>query len=339
VKDQSKRLNGLYILDRASIDLIYGPDHQREIAELVNIYAPAQDSESIKSNTALLANAEAIFSGWGAPVMDEAFLKNAPNLRVVFYGAGSIKYFTSEAFWRRKIAVSSAYVANAVPVAEYAMSVILLSLKHFWRCSALTRNWEGWGDHTRPAFGSFGSTVGIISLGAVARKTLELLGPFDLKRIVYCPYLTEAKAAALNVERVTLDEVFERADVISIHTPLLPETRGLITGRHFAAMKKGATFINTSRGAVVREEEMCAVLGQRPDLTAVLDVWDGDPTPPRRDSPLLRMPNVVLTPHIAGSMGREIHRLGSCMVEELRRYLAGEPLKWQITREAVTTMA
>jgi phosphoglycerate dehydrogenase-like enzyme len=111
----------------------------------------------------------------------------------------------------------------------------------------------------------------------------------------------------------------------------------MITGRHFEMMKPGATFINTARGAVVREAEMAEVLRQRPDITAVLDVTD--PEPPTPDSPLLKLPNVVLTPHIAGSMGTECQRLGQDMLEEFQRYLAGEPLKWRITEEAAARMA
>ena len=125
--------------------------------------------------------------------------------------------------------------------------------------------------------------------------------------------------------------------MISLHTPELPETLGMISGELIAAMKPGATFINTARGAVVREKELIAVLSRRPDLTAVLDVTD--PEPPAPDSPLLTLPNVVLTPHIAGSMGREIQRLGRYMVEELQRYLAGEPLRWHITRELAAKLA
>lgn len=95
-----------------------------------------------------------IFSGWGAPVMDENFLEAAPNLRAVFYGAGSIRSFTTETFWRRDLVVTSAYAANAIPVAENTVATILLSLKHFWRMAGLAKRGEGWGDHSRPVRGS-----------------------------------------------------------------------------------------------------------------------------------------------------------------------------------------
>jgi phosphoglycerate dehydrogenase-like enzyme len=269
--------------------------------------------------------------------MDEAFLEAAPKLRAVFYGAGSIRRIATNAFWERDILITSAYAANAVPVAEYTLGTILLSLKHFWRFAGLAKRGQGWGDHTRPVTGGYRATVGLISFGMIARKIAELLRAFDVDVLVYCPFLSESAAQERGVRRCALEEIFRCADVISLHTPELPETLGMITGELLASMKPGATFINTARGAVVRENEMIAVLTRRPDLTAVLDVTD--PEPPAPDSPLLTLSNVVLTPHIAGSMGREIQRLGRYMVEELQRYLAGEPLRWRITRELAEKLA
>jgi phosphoglycerate dehydrogenase-like enzyme len=135
----------------------------------------------------------------------------------------------------------------------------------------------------------------------------------------------------------SLDEVFRRADVVSVHTPWLKETEGLITGAHIASMKPYSTFINTSRGAVVRETEMTHVLQARPDLVAVIDVTH--PEPPSPDSPLFTLPNVILTPHIAGSLGAECRRMGQYMVGELERYVLGQPLRYALTRERAAIMA
>lgn len=299
-------------------DLIYGPEQRAAIAELVEI------SERPTSET------QFIFSGWGAPVLDEKFLAGLPALKAVFYGAGSIRGVVTDAFWRRGLVVTSAYGANAIPVAEYTLATVLLSLKQFWRHAAATRS----GQSPRfPVAGAFQRTVGIVSLGMVGREVCRRLRQHDLQLIAYDPF---AKPDA-GIEMVTLEEVFRRAVVVSLHTPDLPETRGLITGRHFAAMKPDATFINTARGAVVREPEMIEVLRQRPDLTAILDVTD--PEPPAPDSPLRTLPNVILTPHIAGSMDNECRRMGQFMVDELRRYLATQPLRWQITQQQAARLA
>lgn len=335
-----RRPRALYVLEPDNLDVIYSPSEQSRISQLTDVYAPVQSSASLAEDPSVLGEMEVMFSGWGAPLMDADFLAAAPNLKVVFYGAGSIRYFTTPEFWARGIAITSASEANAIPVAQYCLSVILLSLKDFWRLSAGARRNEGWikhGAHLRPVPGCFRSTVGFISVGAVARKTLELLEPHDLRRLAYDPALTPEKAALCDVEPASIDEIFAESDVVSLHTPELPETRGMIRGHHLELMKPGATFINTARGAVVREREMTAVLARRPDLTAVLDVTD--PEPPEYDSPLLQLPNVVLTPHLAGSAGRECHRLGFFMVQELERYLAGQSLRYEISQSVAMAMA
>ncbi len=329
-------LKGIFVLDSAAYDLIYGPAEREQIAALVDIYAPPQTSVSVADDPAVLVQAEVLFSGWGAPRMDAAFLAAAPNLRAVFYGAGSIKYFVTPEFWERGILVTSAYAANAIPVAEYTLSQIFLCLKHGWQ-AALAIKRDGAYPPRMSGPGAYGSTVGIISLGMVGRLVCERLRPIDLRVIAYDPFVDAGDAAALGVELCSLHDVFRRADVVSLHTPWLPETEGMIAGHHFAAMRPGASFINTARGAVVREQEMIDVLRARPDLLAVLDVTY--PEPPVQGSPLYSLPNVILTPHIAGAMGLECRRMGEAMVEELRRLLAGQPLRWGISRERAALLA
>ena len=150
------------------------------------------------------------------------------------------------------------------------------------------------------------------------------------------PFADAAEAARIGVTLVTLPELFSQSDVVSIHTPLLSETEHLVTGTLIRSMKQGATLINTSRGAIVNEGELCAVLRERSDLTAILDVTD--PEPPTADSPLRTLENVILTPHIAGSLGGEIARMGRGMVEEMTCFLGGEPLRHSISEEMLKRM-
>jgi phosphoglycerate dehydrogenase-like enzyme len=171
----------------------------------------------------------------------------------------------------------------------------------------------------------------------VGRLVRERLRPFDLRVVAYDPYVTSEEARVLDVDLVSLEDLFAASEVVSLHAPWLPETEGMILGSHLASMKQNATLINTSRGAVVREAEMVEVLGERPDLWAVLDVTH--PEPPESGSRLYDLPNVVLTPHIAGSQGNECRRMGRLVVDELRRYVAGEPLQHEITRERAALMA
>ncbi|NLY17530.1 MAG: hydroxyacid dehydrogenase [Clostridiaceae bacterium] len=329
-------LKGLYILNRDAYEKIYNNETRLEIGRIVDIYAPPQTAESISRNLSLLARADVIFSGWGAPVMDEKFLKAAPNLKAVFYGAGSVKYFVTDAFWERNILITSAYAANAVPVSEFTLSQILFCLKRGWHFVNYIRK-NGSYPEQRFVPGAYGSTVGLISLGSIGQRVLGLLKHFDLNAIAYDPYISCEKAKELGVVLCPLDEIFKLSDVVSVHTPRLKETENMIRGRHFRLMKKGASFINTARGAIVCEAEMIEVFKERPDLHAVLDVtW---PEPPEKNSPLYTLENITLTPHIAGAMDSECGRMGGYMLEELKRFIDGQPLKWAITRKQASIMA
>ncbi len=329
---------GLIILEQHPFQLIYGDRLQVEIAHRVKLLneKPLTKAE-VTADPSILAEVEVIFTGWGAPVMDEAFLAAAPKLKAVFYGAGSIRGFTTDAFWARNITVTSAYAMNAVPVSEFTLASILFSLKNAWRYVLGTKR-DGKIPAKTSCAGAYGSKVGLISLGMIGRLVRERLRPFDLEVLAYDPFVTREQAAALSVEIVSLEEIFKQCDVVSLHTPWLKETERMITGAHFRSMKPGATFINTARGAVVCEDELIEVLQERPDLTALLDVTYPD-EPPKPGSPLLSLPNVVLTPHIAGSMDLECRRMGQLMIEEFDRWSRGDSLKWGLTKEKAATLA
>ena len=332
------KLKSIYILNTDAYDVIYGADERADLANLLDIYAPQQTVQSVTEHPEILKPVEVIISGWGAPCMDAGFLDSAPDLKLVLYGAGSIRGIVTDEFWDRGNLINSAYGANAIPVAHYTLSQILFCLKHGWQFAHAVKRLHGYPmqqEFMGP--GAYRSTVGIISLGMVGRMVCQLLAPFQLRIVAYDPYVTPDTAQSLGVELVALGDVFRQADVVSLHTPWLKETEGMITGKHFQQMKQGASFINTSRGAVVSEDEMIGVLAQRPDLFAVLDVTH--PEPPAPDSALYTLENVVVTPHIAGSMGRECNRMGRYMVEDLQRYLRGEPLMWGITREMAKVLA
>ncbi len=228
------------------------------------------------------------------------FFRRFPKLKVVFYGAGTVRGFVTDAFWRRKIRLTNAASANAVPVSEYTISQILFALKHGWQQALYIRKHKKFPDrYLLP--GAYQSTVGLISLGMIGRLVAKKLQQFDLNVVAYDPYITPEEGARLKVKLMSLEEVFTVSDVVSCHTPVLKETEKMIQRRQFESMKPGATFINTARGALVHEDEMIHVLKKRPDLFALLDVTE--PMPPVEGSPLYNMPNIMLTPHIAGCWG------------------------------------
>jgi phosphoglycerate dehydrogenase-like enzyme len=259
-----------------------------------------------------------------------------PRLRAVLYAAGSVRGFVTPDFWKRGIVLSSAAPANAKPTAIYAEAMILLALKHVWFYLREARaDWAYHGD--TESSGVHHATVGLVGLSRVGREVLAGLRRHELRILAHDPTLTTHAAAALGVELVGLDELFASSDVVSLHAPLLTSTRGLVTGRHLASMKRHATFINTARGALVLEEQLASVLRARPDLTALLDVTDPEPAPV--DSPLRALPNVVLTPHLAGARHRELDLLGRFAIDELGRLLRGEPLLGGLDESTMTLQA
>lgn len=325
-------------MDEDVMDKVYPDNIKKEIESLVDIKQKPMTSKEVEENIEVLKDIDVIFSSWGGPNLNKNFLDHAPNLKIMFYGAGTIKKIVTDESWERGIRITTANVANAIPVAEFTIASIIFGLKNLVQMTNLIKNTREYPSVPHQDIkGVFDSTIGIISLGAVGREVLKRLRSFDVNIKVYHPSLTKKGAKELGVELVSLDEMFKTCDVVSLHAPLLDSTRGMITGDHIKLMKEYGVFINTARGAVVSENEVIEALKERKDITAFLDVVY--PEPPAKDSPLYDMDNVVLAPHIAGSEGKEIGRMGKFMLEELKRYLNDENLKWEVTKERYKKMA
>lgn len=324
------------ILSSEALTSAYGEPVLSRLRTQLGGWLTITPSEDWRRHRAALRDLEVLFSGWGAPAMDEEFLKAVPRLKIVFYAGGSVRYFVTEAFWRHGLRLTTAQTINAIPVAEFVLSAILLGLKRFWHYARVTRETRTFPTE-RPMPGAYGTKVGLISYGTIARLVRQKLRNFETEVLVYDPFLSASEVAREDVRSVDLDELCATADVVSLHAPHLPETVGLLTGAHFERMKPGSVFINTARGEIVDEPAMIDVLQRRPDLQAVLDVTA--PEPPAPDSPLYTLPNVVLTPHIAGSVGRECLRMGHAMVDEFERYVAGQPLLWEIDASRAAQIA
>lgn len=284
-------------------------------------------------------NTRYIFSTWGMPSFTEEEIRRVfPKLECIFYGAGTVQTF-ARPFLRCGVRIFSAWVANAVPVAEYTVSQILLANKGFYATARLMSG--GQVEESRRVRGmypgNYGETVGLIGVGQVARAVIRLLKSYRLQVKVYDPYLSEADARALGVQPCTLEELFATCLVVSNHVANNPSTVGMLHRAHFEAMRPYGTFINTGRGAQVVEEDLVDVLRKREDLTAVLDVtW---PEPPVAGHPFYSLPNCILTPHIAGSSGDEVHRMAEFMAEEFVRFAAGDSCRYEVTEKMLETMA
>lgn len=308
----------------------------RAVAD-VDLAAPLTEFTSADAR-ARLGRARVLLTGWGSPVIDERTLSHAPRLGAVVHAAGTVKGHVTPAIFARGVRVSSAAAANALPVAEYTLAMVLLANK---AVPALARAYRERRDRIDligeyPDVGNYAKTVGVVGASRVGRRVLELLAPFDLEVLVSDPYLGADEAAALGARPVGLDELFARSDVVSLHAPAVEATRGMVDAARLAAMRTGATLINTARGSLVDQDALLAELrGGR--ISAVLDVTEPEIMAP--DSELWRLPNVVLTPHVAGALGTELVRLGAHAVDETLRFLAGEPLRHEVRPEQLASIA
>ncbi|GGZ71920.1 MULTISPECIES: hydroxyacid dehydrogenase [Streptomyces rochei group] len=299
---------------------------------------PVLDDLSTPRARSVLADVDLLVTGWGCPRLDEDVLRAAPRLRAVVHTAGSVRGHVTEACWERGIEVSSAAAANALPVAEYTLAMILLTGKRVlerardYRVSRERGNWL----RTPRGVGNYRRTVGILSASLIGRRVVELLRPHDVDVLLHDPYVDEPDASALGVELVTLPELFARCDTVSVHAPLLPTTRGLVGRSLIDAMRPDAVLVNTSRGAVVDQDALTDAVTQG-RIRAVLDVTDPEVLPP--DHPLWDCDNALITPHLAGSEGNEWRRLADLALAETTRWASGAGFLHPVRRERLAFLA
>lgn len=301
---------------------LFPPDLLTQLRALVRL---ERDTVLTSFRTAaVLRTVDVLITGWGAPRIDRGVLSAAPRLRAVIHAAGSVKRHVDPAVFAQGVTVSSAAQSNAVPVAEYTVAALVFAAKRvFARAHWYAHDRDAGDWRSGAGSGLYDRTVGVIGASRTGRLVLDRLRTFDVRLLVADPYLTARQARALGAELVDTDELCRRGDLVTVHAPALPETHHLLDARRLALLQDGATIINTARGSLLDTTALvdhCAT-GR---LDAVLDVTDPDPLPP--DHPLLCLPNVLVTPHLAGSQGRELRRLGEFVVAEVARFTRGEPL-------------
>lgn len=300
---------------KETVDYVYSESQQKQIAEVTDLMPEIVNAGNFDSVD--LKDVEVIFSTWGMMNFTDEQLDRMPNLKAVFYGAGATDYF-ARPLLARGIKVISAWKANAIPVAEFVLAQIILSMKNYF-----SNNWNN--KFAGP--GCYGETVALIGAGAISSKLQEMLKVLNLNVLVI-PSRPERRT-------VSLEEAFRTAYVVSNHLPNREDNQKVLTKELFASMRQGATFINTGRGAQVDEAGLIEVLKARPDLTALLDVTF--PEPPEAGSELYTLPNVRLTSHIAGSLNDEVHRMADYVIGDYLHFAAGEPLEHEVTEEMLMT--
>lgn len=318
-------------MDPARTGHVLPPDLLARLATLGRIVdpVPLERFDDARARSVLAAT-EILVTGWGCPTIDAAVLGLAPHLRLVAHAAGTVKHFIGEEVYAAGIRVTHAAEANAVPVAEFTLAAILFAAKQVFRFHRLYREDRHRGriDALKgEPIGNYRKTVGIVGASRIGRRVVALLQPFGFTVLLYDPHVDAAEAAVLGVEAVPLGQLMARSDVVSLHAPALPATRHMISGPMLARLSDGATLINTARGIIVDEEALIAEL-RTGRISAIIDVTEPEVPPPT--SPLYDLPNLFLTPHIAGAVGTERTRLGEMAVDEIARFCAGEPLLYEV---------
>ncbi len=320
-------------------DVVYDEKTRQDLNSLINIHPSPFTPDDIRSNTGDFHDVRFIFTKWGMTAFsDEEIGLFFPNLEAVFYASGSVKGFAGE-FLTRGIRVFSAAAANAVPVAEYTFGQIILGAKGFFHSAGHfdEHSFSHYNKLCRSLPGLYNISIGVIGAGMIGSLVIEKLKTLHVSVLVYDPFLSDERAISLNVRKCGLHELFSSCEIITNHLADNEHTKGILGYDCFSLMSKTGVFINTGRGAQVVEDDLVRALREQPMRIALLDVTE--PEPPLTGHPFYTMPNVFLSPHIAGSFGNEVSRMGRYMLEDFKRLISGEPTHYEVTAEQLEFMA
>ncbi len=314
-------------------DTLFNDATRRELEKYAKVvsWSPAQKQ--------LYPDCDILLASWGCPNFDKEFLDSMPSLKMVAYAAGTVKKIVSDEFWSRDIKIVAAAAANAIAVAEYTVASMVFLAKNIRHANELYKddNNETFLQLRDSPLGFNGINVGLVGASYVGREVVRLLKSYNVTIAIYDPYLSQEEADDLGVTKMELNQMMSWADFVSVHAPKLPETEKLIGREQFNLMKNNSFFINTSRGTIVDYNALVEITPQK-HIEVVIDVTDpNEPLP--ANNPLRQLPNVFITPHIAGSRGNEQQLMGAMAIEEIRRFVTGQPLRYQVLKEDLPRIA
>ena len=285
---------------------------------------------------AFVKGATIIVTSWDSPKIGDAILDACPNLKAVIHGAGSVKPILSDEFIARKVRITNSAVAIGEGVAESALGFAISACKGFYQLNADTSAGL-WQENIKTTVKDFYDiTIGVISGGYVGRHMVKLLKNFHVDILLYDPILTKEQIAEIGAEKVELNELLSRSDVVSIHAPAISATENMLNKDNLCLMKDGAVLINTARGTIINESDLITEL-KKGRIFACLDVTN--PEPPSKDNELRGMKNVVLTPHIAGTSTNGLRRVALHVCEEIERLVNGEKMLTEVKLDDLAKMA
>jgi D-3-phosphoglycerate dehydrogenase / 2-oxoglutarate reductase len=266
-----------------------------------------------------VADADALLVRSATKVDAEVFAATT-KLKVVARAGVGLDNVEVPAATERGVMVVNAPTSNITSAAEHAVGLLLAVARRIPEASASLRN----GEWKRSAYSGVelnGKVVGVVGLGKIGQLFAARLAAFGTTLIAYDPYVAPARAAQLGIELVSLDELLERADAISIHLPKTPETKGLIGKEALARTKKGVIIVNAARGGLIDEHALAEAVRGGHVGGAGIDVFESEPT---TASPLFELPNVVVTPHLGASTAEAQDRAGTDVARSVRLALRGD---------------
>ena len=312
--------------------------HYREFNEPTDWYAPPPENPEVVAKLVEYASGlDGLIVCHGSPRITGAILDAAPRVRIVgeLEGDRFAQRIDVEAAASRGVKAVDTTNGSSYGVSEWALAMSMIGLRnagsHFRRLINGEVFYTDTDDRTTdPGYlkGELtGRTVGLIGAGHIGRRLLGLLAPFRVTAYVHDPYVPRELADIYDVTFTSLDNVLSLSEVVYCLAPHTPATEGMIGKREIELMQPGTVFVNVSRGIIVDSEALIERL-KRQDMIASLDVFDPEPIP--ADSEIRRLPNVFLTPHIAGVNARGGPRFFRLMVDEMRRFFSGHETRYDL---------
>lgn len=274
----------------------------------------------------MLSDKDIVVTHWGTPQIDRELLESAPKLRLLAHAAGTVAHIASEAFYEKGIPVLSANSIMARYVAESVLGYMIAAL-HMIPQHDRDMHAGRWNRREEEQKSLFGCDIGLIGLGTVGRKLLNLLRPFGCRVHVYDPYIRENALDEWEFARLSSFEEAMNQPVVSVHAAQTPETFHMIDEKALSMMADGGLLINSSRGSLVDTQALIAAL-RSGRIRAVLDVYEQE-GPGNQPEELLALDNVLLQPHMAASA--VTWQMTDAVIDDIERMLRGEEMKLQVS--------
>ncbi len=299
-------------------------------------YSPLERQLTSEEVAVYAKDADVIMTGWGHCPLDAEILENT-SIKLIVHTGGSVGDLVDQTIYEKGIKVISGNNLYADSVAEGVLAYMFMALRKLpdFVNNVRAGGWrpEGDGDYTE---GLYDQTVGIIGVGAISKRVVKLLKPFGVSLKLYSGYLIDEEyLKENNATQASLEEIFATCKIVSLHSAMNERTKGMIGKEHFDLLQEGAVFINTARGAIIRENEMIEALKEK-RFRAVLDVFCKEPLDP--DNELRELENVYCIPHKAGPTIDRRPYVTMRLADNIMKFMNGEEMELEIGSEYASRM-